>query len=158
MKMRTGLAGFLGGLLLALPASAGGDPLMEWAHGAGTAVDDVMTYPVMAVRQHKEAVLTYHVEVNRAGEVTSYEQVAGRAHGLLRRAAERVIENADFPPLSADMARDELRFALKLRYLIANDAQEAVNLRGVPRITTRQVTARSAPLNASIQILGSVAD
>jgi len=146
----------LAAAMIAPSAQAGGDTaLVTWANGASQAIDEVMVYPSHLASRNREANYTYRVTVDADGDVVSYKRTAKKGSSAFSLAAEKVIETADWPALSADMDRDSLTFAVQLNYETVTNYRDYQKRMQSPNVTTRQLAGAGRIRSASIEILDS---
>lgn len=159
MKNSAIAAAALSVTMLTGAAQAGHDGGLDaWAEKAGSSVNKAMRYPAFAARKGEQGYASFHVTVNRAGDVVASDLKQRANSPLLTSAAKRVVANTDFPALPADFEGEKLTFALQLNYAIAGSAMEQRNLMREGRVTGREVASNNGPLSASISFESVSAD
>ncbi len=130
--------------------------LMDWAKGAGQAVDDVMVYPSYAVRRGYEGKAEFRVTVNSEGDVIRSSVTDAPKSIALRRAAERVVTKMALPDLPEGY--EQLTFALRLTYDIAAGPLDEAQFKRRPTVTTRRIARAdddTVPLLAGLRVLSA---
>ncbi|MBO6503837.1 MAG: TonB family protein [Kordiimonadaceae bacterium] len=128
-----------------------------WANQADKSVDDVMVYPSFAVKRGLSGRSTFRVTVDRSGEVIESDLTDFSGDRMLKSAARRVLERAEFPALPASYNDESLTFSLRLNYLIASSAAEERALLRETEVRGEAVS-RGTPIAGRIAILSQVSD
>lgn len=104
--------------LMSVAASASDTPsnTQEWVQEAGSAINEVMSYPTAARNHGKTGTASYKVTIDREGNVVSSYASSSTGVKALDDASERALENADFPAIPASFSGNELTFSLELSY------------------------------------------
>ena len=104
--------------LMGFSANASDAPsnTQEWAKQAGTAINAVMHYPTVAKHHGKTGSASYSVTINRDGSVADYASTSSSGTKSLDKAAERALNNADFPAIPTSFSGEQLSFSLVMDY------------------------------------------
>lgn len=148
----------LGVLAFAGIAQADADTgLRAWAKQADASVDDVMVYPAFAVKRGLSGRSVFEVTIDRYGRVIDSEMIENVGDRRLRSAARRVLQKADFPALPSDYSGEDLRFSLRLNYIIAGSAAEARALMRAPEVRGEEISS-GTPIAGRVTILSQASD
>lgn len=128
-----------------------------WAQQADRSVDKVMVYPSFAAKRGLSGRTTFRVTVDRSGEVIESDLTDFSGDRMLKSAARRVLERADFPALPASYDDESLTFSLRLNYLIASSAAEERALLRETEVRGESVS-RGTPIASRITILTQASD
>lgn len=131
--------------------------LRSWAKQADESVDQVMRYPSFAMKRGYSGRSVFHVTVDRQGNVLKSELVDSAGDVSLRSAANRVVKRADFPALPANYDKDQLRFSLRLNYIVAGSPAEARALMRDAQVRSEEISS-GTPVAGRISILTASAD
>lgn len=103
---------------MGITAYAGDTPLntKEWVKDAGIAINEVMAYPSVASHQGVTGTSAFQVTIDRNGDIVNYTAVRLSGKKALDKAAERALNNADFPSIPNTFAGDRLTFTLDLSF------------------------------------------
>lgn len=140
----------LAGFAFTSTASAGDDAgLYSWAKSADASVEKVMHFPSFALKRGKSGRSVFHVTVDRDGNVVDSDLVESSGDAALRSAAHSVVKRADFPALPSSFDEDQLRFSLRLNYIIAGSPMEA-------RALMRETEVRGEPIGRGTPVAGRI--
>lgn len=131
--------------------------LRSWVKQADESVDDVMRYPSFAAKRGYSGRSVFHVTVDREGNVLKSELVDSAGDISLRSAASRVVQRAEFPALPASYDEDQLRFSLRLNYIIAGSPATARALMRDAEVRSEEISS-GTPVASRISILSASAD
>lgn len=131
--------------------------LRSWVKQADESVDDVMRYPSFAVKRGYSGRSVFRVTVDRDGNVLESELVENTGDISLRSAASRVVQRAEFPALPASFDDDQLRFSLRLNYIIAGSPAKARALMRDAEVRSEEISS-GTPVAGRISILSASAD
>ena len=149
----------LAGLTFSTPMLADADSdLKVWAQNAGESLDNVMKYPVFAVRAGDEGVARYRVTIDRAGNVIKSKRTKSTNSRFLNGASRSTVRKADFPSIPEGYEGDTMTFAVQLNYQLADSYFEYVNLQREGKVTGSDIASNKGPLSASVQILRADAE
>lgn len=145
----------IGALAATSAASADEDRgLGNWKRAADEAVDDVMKYPLLASSRGLSGRSVFTVTIDRDGDVVESNLVENAGSGILKSAARRVLRNAEFPALPASYDGEELKFSLRLNYIIASNPVEARRLQREGQVRGEEIRS-GTPIASRITILAS---
>lgn len=90
--------------------------LAEWQSEATNEITQNMRYPSVAARSGKEGNSTFHVTIDRYGNVMDVSTEEETGYSALDRASLRTLEKAEFPSIPANFSGDTLTFEVALNY------------------------------------------
>ena len=127
--------------------------LNSWSKNAGHSISKAMYYPYAAYRLGREGAPTFHVTVNREGDITNSELTVKNGGRVIATAAKRALKKVDFPDLPSGYDGEELTFALTMNYAIAYSETGAKRLESRGTVTSKQVAQNGSATGVALRIL-----